>query len=56
MISDNQQKYARGAIDNIQDAIAGLRTIKVALGMTEESHIETDLKAAINRIETMLEE
>ncbi len=52
MTTDRQ--IIESAIGNIQDGIAGVKMIKNALGMTEKSHIEVDLEAAIKRLEKLL--
>lgn len=55
MINEKELKYIEGAVDNINNAIAMIRTIKDALGMLENSHIEKELKAARDRLETAMQ-
>lgn len=54
MATEQETKLIIGAINNIEDAIAGINTIKCALGMTEETHMEHDLKASKRRLEAVI--
>lgn len=54
MATEKEIFILKNAIGSIEDAIAGIREIKAAMGMTEQSHMERDLLASIRRIEVVI--
>lgn len=54
MATEQEIFLLKNAIGSIEDAIAGIKGIKAAMGMTEQSHMERDLIAAMRRIETVI--
>ena len=47
MITEQERLHLRHAVSGIEDAIAGIKGVKSSMGMTEQSHMEKDLIAAI---------
>lgn len=50
VVTKEEIAHINHAVGAIQDAIAGIKTIKNAMGMTDESHIEKDLRVAIRTL------
>lgn len=54
--AEERHRSYMSAIDNIEMAIAGIKGIKSAMGMTVESNMEHDLKAALTKISRLMQE
>lgn len=55
MLTEKDTLLLNNALGSIEDAIAGIKGIKAAMGMTEQSHMERDLLAAMRRIQTVMD-